>query len=523
MNVATQPRLQEPGHPSTSHPATAAVPDHEVLIVGSGFSGLGVGIELKRLGIESFAILERENAIGGTWRDNRYPGIAVDISSFVYSYSFEQNPNWSRVFSPGHELNEYARRVTSKYGLYPHLRFGVNVESAEFDEATHIWHLHTSQGRMTARHLVSAPGALVTPKLPEIEGIDRFKGRIMHTARWDENCDLRGKRVAVIGTGATSVQLVPEIAREVEQLDVYQRTPIWVMAKPDGDIPNWTKNLFRWSGLAQNVARHGIGAVTEAVMVIASIYYKQMPWLVRAAEKACLSNMKKQLPDRPDLWEKLTPEYGFGCKRPTFSDEYFTTFARDNVELVTDGIASITETGIRTLDGQERDIDVLICATGFRVFEKGNMPTFAIYGRNGRELGEFWHEERYQAYEGMTVPGYPNLFLMLGPNSLVGSSWFIMVEGNATHIGRCLQTARKRGATCVEVKQKAHDDYFEDLQRRQQNTVFLNHNCGASNSYYFDRHGDAPLARPSTSVEMRWRARHLPMNHYRFQKNTETP
>lgn len=518
MSAAPQKSLEELEHSNRPLARNAAVPDHEVIIVGAGFSGLGVAIELKRRGIDHFTILERESEVGGTWRDNSYPGIAVDISSFVYSYSFEQNANWTRVFAPGRELFDYARRVATKYGLYPHLRFGVSVDRADFDEDTHIWHLQTSQGAITARHLVSAPGALVTPKLPDIKGIGEFKGKIMHTARWEHDYDLAGKRVAVIGTGATAVQLVPELAKQVKQLDVYQRTPIWVLNKPDGRIPSWMRNAFRYSGLPQRSLRMGFGAITEAIMVMAVVYHKQMPWMVKAAEKVCLKNLRKQLPDRPDLWEKLTPQYGFGCKRPTFSNEYFSTFARENVELVTDGIESITPNGIRTADGTDREIDVLICATGFKVFEKGNLPTFEVHGRDGAELGEFWHQNRYQAYEGMTVPGYPNFYLMLGPYSLTATSWFVMVEGNATHIGRCLDTARKRNATCVEIKQEAHDAYFQNIQDRQQNTVFLNRDCGSANSYYFDRHGDAPFARPSSSVEMLWRAKTLPMKHYRFQR-----
>lgn len=523
MNAAQTQKQPELEAPQLTSPQTAYAPEHEVLIVGSGFSGLGVAIELKRLGIHNFTILEREEEVGGTWRDNRYPGIAVDISSFVYSYSYEQNPNWSRVFAPGRELYDYARRVSCKYGLYRHIQFGVNVESARFDETRHLWEVQTSAGLKTARHLVSAPGALISPKLPDIPGIKTFQGKVMHTARWDSSYDLRGKRVAVIGTGATAVQLIPEVARQAQRLDVYQRTPIWVMAKPDGKLPMWLRNVFRWSGFAQTAIRQGFGAVTEAVMVLAIVYNKQIPGLVKAAERACLKNLYQQLPDHPDLWHKLTPQYGFGCKRPTFSNEYFSTFANDHVNLVTEGIDAVTPQGIRDRSGVEREIDVLICATGFKVFEKGNLPSFDVYGRGGLELGEYWHENRYQAYEGMTVPGYPNFYLMLGPYSLVGSSWFVMVEGNAKHIGRCLQTARKRKATSIEVRQEAHEAYFADIQRRQQHTVFLNSNCGASNSYYFDRHGDAPLVRPSTSAEMLWRARTLPMSHYHFQRNTPLP
>lgn len=498
-------------------PGDSVVPDHEVLIIGAGISGMGAAIELKRCGIESFRIIDRADDVGGTWRDNRYPGVAVDITSFVYSFSFEQNPNWSRVFAPGDELQNYARRVASKYGLYPYMRFGVSVDRAEFDENDHLWRVQTDQGLITARQLVSATGGLISPKLPDIEGVEGFQGECMHTARWDHTVDLAGKRVAVIGTGATAVQLIPEIAHQVEHLDVYQRTPIWVLKKPDARLPAWMRTAFRWSGLAQQGVRMATDALTESLMIIAAVYYRRMPWLVRWAERAGINNMRGQLPDNPELWDKLTPQYGFGCKRPTFSNDYFATFGRDNVDLVTTSIRRITPKGIETTDGTEREIDVLILATGYKVFEKGNLPSYEVVGRGGTDLGEFWEANRYQAYEGLTVPGYPNFYIMLGPYALIGSSYFKMVEGNAIHLARCIEAARERDATCVEVRQDVHDHYFQNIQRRQQGTVFLNHNCAASNSYYFDRHGDAPMLRPSTSFEMLWRAKYLPMKHYRFE------
>lgn len=511
-------RIEKATSTTTGGNSGSTTPDYEVLIVGSGISGIGVAIELMRRDIDSFLILERSNDVGGTWRDNRYPGVAVDITSFVYSFSFEQNPNWSRVYAPGSELYSYTRRVASKYGIYPKIRFGVSVAESSFDERNNLWKVETSQGLMTSRHLVSATGGLITPKAPDIEGIDQFQGKVMHTAQWDDNYDLSGKRVAVIGTGATAVQLIPEIAKKVRQLDVYQRTPIWVLRKLDANLPGFLRSAFRWSGLLQKGVRASTDVVTEAIMIIATVYFKKAPWLVRYFEKVGKSNLLKQLPDRPDLREKLQPKYGFGCKRPTFSNSYFSTFAKDNVELVTDSIASITESGIKTVDGKERDIDVLILATGFKVFEKGNLPTFEVKGRNNVEIGDFWDENRYQAYEGMTVPGFPNFYIMLGPYALVGSSYFVMVEGNATHLARCIETANKRQATVVEIKQEEHDRYFENVQKRQANTVFYHNNCAAANSYYFDKHGDAPMVRPSTSIEMLIRANFLPMNHYRFQR-----
>jgi cation diffusion facilitator CzcD-associated flavoprotein CzcO len=501
--------------PEDSH--HSARPDHEVIIVGAGISGIGTAIQLKADGIDDILILERADDVGGTWRDNRYPGIAVDITSFTYSFSFEQNANWSRVFAPGDELHQYTRRVACKYGIYPHIRFGVDVKEARFDTNDNLWVLKLSQGQiLRARHLVSAGGGLISPKLPDIEGLDDFDGDVIHTARWPRDIDLAGKRVAVIGTGATAVQLVPEIARQARHLDVYQRTPIWVLKKPDRTLPGWLKSLFRALPRVQQGVRSVTDAASETLMVLSAIYYRQAPWIVRACEKAALRNMREQLPGRQDLWERLSPAYGFGCKRPTFSNEYFKTFARDNVELVTTPIRRITRRGITTGDGKSRRIDVLVLATGYKTFEKGNIPSFDVIGSNGADLGEFWHENRYQAYEGLTIPGYPNFYIMLGPYALIGTSYFKMVEGNAIHLSRCIREAAKRGATRAEIRQSVHDAYFRDIDRRQQNTVFLNHNCAQSNSYYFDHHGDAPMLRPSTSVEMLWRAKHLPMNHYRF-------
>lgn len=514
MNIAVAHR--EPG--ATKAPAIVH-PDHEVVIIGAGISGLGTAIRLKSEGINDFILLERAAEVGGTWRDNRYPGIAVDITSFTYSYSFEQNPNWSRVFAPGAELQHYTEKVAAKYGIYPHIRFGVSVGRAEFDAGSHCWRIFIDGGEtITARHLVSATGGLISPKMPDIDGIKDFRGEIIHTGHWRDDISLEGKRVAVIGTGATAVQLLPAIAPRVAHLDVFQRTPIWLLKKPDRVLPAWLKSAFRLAPAAQRLVRVGTDIASESLMVISAVYYRQFPWLVQRCEAAGIRNMQEQLPDRPDLWEKLTPKYGFGCKRPSFSNDYFKVFSRDNAQLVTTPIERITEKGVLTKDGNEHPVDVLIMATGYRVFEKGNLPSYEVVGSNGVELGSFWEEHRYQAYEGMTVPGYPNFYVMLGPYALIGTSYFKMVEGNSIHAVRCIKEAQRRKATRVEIRQKVHDRYFADIQDRQKNTVFLNHNCALSNSYYFDRHGDAPMLRPSTSVEMIWRAKHLPMDNYVFSR-----
>lgn len=493
-------------------------PDYEVIIIGSGFSGIGAGIKLNEAGIGSYTVLERAGDLGGTWRDNSYPGIAVDITSFTYSYSFEPNPNWSRVFAPGRELQAYAQYCARKYGVREKMRFNTSVKSATFDEVFNLWRVRVNDGEeLTARYIISATGGLIHPKFPEIEGVDSFKGKLIHTARWEHDFRLEGKRVAVIGTGATAVQLLPEIASKVQHLDVYQRTPIWVLAKPDREIPSWTKRMFRRIPMIQRGLRVATDLGTELVMVTGVVYNKQMPGIVKRAEGAGIRNIKRQLPNRPDLWEKLIPKYGFGCKRPSFSNDYFRTFGRENVELVTTPITRITKNGIVTADGTEREVDVLIAATGYKTFEKGNLPSYDVIGRNGTNLGGFWAENRYQAYEGTSVPGFPNFFMVLGPYSFSGSSWFAMVEAQTTHALRCILEARRKKVTSVEIKQHAHDKHFKMTLKRQQNTVFFNNNCASANSYYFDSHGDAPFLRPASSYEMLWRSKHFPLRHYHFE------
>jgi cation diffusion facilitator CzcD-associated flavoprotein CzcO len=497
-------------------------PQHDALIIGAGFSGIGMGIRLKKARIDSFLILEQAEDLGGTWRDNDYPGVAVDIPSFVYSFSFEQNPNWSRTYAPGPEILDYARHCAAKHDLLPHMRFGVHVLRAEFDDTDHYWRVHTNRGEFTARFLLSATGGLTQPKPPDIPGLSDFRGRVFHTARWDHDYDLAGKRVAVIGTGASAVQVVPSIAPHVAQLHVFQRTPIWVLPRPDREIGPLRRKLFALLPFAQRAVRLWHTLVTEFIMVFGIVYTRQHPGIVRYAENVVRGRLERHVHD-PAVREKLTPRYGFGCKRPSFSNDYLRSFNRRNVELVTDRIERITRAGIVTADGHERPLDALILATGFKVLEVGNTPTYQLYGPRGLELGAFWDEQRYQAYEGITVPGFPNLFLILGPYATNGASWFTMIETQTRHALRCIKAARRRGATWVEVRQEPHDAFFAGIQRRQQNTVFFNNQCGGANSYYFDRHGDAPFLRPASGLEMWWRSRFFPLAHYRFERQSQLP
>ncbi|WP_067537706.1 flavin-containing monooxygenase [Nocardia crassostreae] len=485
-------------------------------IVGAGFSGLGVAVKLKEAGYHDFLIAEQTGDVGGTWRDNTYPVVAVDITSFNYSFSWEQNPNWSRVYAPGRELKAYADHLVEKYGLREHLVFDTEITEARFDEDDHLWRFATADGREgSARFVVSAVGGLTQPKPPRIAGLDDFTGKTMHTARWDHDYDLTGKRVAVIGTGATSVQLVPAIADRVEHLAVFQRTPIWVVPKLDAPIPAPVRRVFDRVPGTQASVRLATGALTEAVMVLGSTYEPQFPLLRKGIEQLCRAHLRRQVAD-PVLRDKLTPRYDFLCKRPTFSNAYLRSFTRPDVDLITEPIERITATGIRTADGRTHEIDALILATGFKVFELGNTPPFPVHGTDGVELGKFWHDNRYQAYEGVTVPRFPNMFAILAPYSLTGPSYFSMIEASTTHTLRLLAEADRRGATYVEIREQPHREYFADILRRQRNTVFQAANCTGSNSYYSDHHGDTPMMRPATGPEMFWRARHFPLDHYRF-------
>lgn len=489
--------------------------DADIIIIGSGFSGIGAGIQLKKAGY-SFLILERADDIGGTWRDNQYPGIAVDITSFTYSYSFEQNPNWSRVFAKGNELYDYANACVDKYNIRENFRFNLDVEKAVFDEKNALWTVFAKDGKkFRSNILISATGALTDPKYPEIKGIDSFKGKLIHTARWDKNYDLNGKKVAVIGTGATSVQLVPTIAPMLNQLYVYQRTPIWIFPKPDATIPESIQSIFSRLPITQNGIRRITDRITETVMVTGVVNYKQMPFIVKSLERLCLQYLKSQVKDET-LRKKLTPSYGFGCKRPSFSSDYYATFNRTNVELVTESIQEITKDGMVTSDGKERKIDTLIAATGFNVMKDSNYLNYKLYGRHGDELGDFWSQNRLQAYQGCAVPNFPNFFIIFGPYSASGLSWFNMIEIQLQHILRVLKEQKKRHTKTVEIKQEAHDTYFKFMLDKQKNTVFYNNNCGGSNSYYFDKFGDAPFLRPLSVSKSKAYSRHSDLEHYRY-------
>lgn len=493
-----------------------AVPDYEALIVGTGFGGMGAAIQLGKLGIRSILMLDRADDLGGTWHVNSYPGLAVDIASFTYSYSFEPNPNWSRLYAPGKELKNYAEHVADKYDLRRHMRFNTTVEKAVYDEQRGYWTVYPKgQKPITAGILILATGFLSQPKTPDIPGITSFSGKVIHTAAWDHDYDLSGKRAAVIGTGATAVQLLPEIAPKLEQLDVYQRTPIWVTPKFDGAIPPAIRRLFAWLPVTQRSARLVSDSILEMIMVVGVLYNKALPSITRVMERACKAHMARQIKD-PELRRKLTPQYSFGCKRPTFSNTYYPTFNRDNVELVTDGIERIEPDGIVTRDGRKRKIDTLVLATGFSLWEE-NFPAFQIIGRQGKDLGVWWRESRFQAYEGISMPGFPNLFSLPSPYAYSGLSYFTTIEGQMKHMARLIGEMQRQKAKHFEVTQEANDAFLKDMKRRVGNSIFINGNCAPANSYYFNQHGEATLLRPTSTITALRQAGRFPLEHYRFE------
>jgi cation diffusion facilitator CzcD-associated flavoprotein CzcO len=493
---------------------------YDALIVGAGFGGMGAAIQLGRLGIHDYLIVDREDDLGGTWHVNRYPGLAVDIASVTYSYSFEPNPNWSRLFAPGAELKRYAEHVATKYDLRRRMRFGTAVTGATWDEDAQRWRVGIAGGEpISARFLITATGFLSQPKTPDIPGIDEFAGKIIHSADWDHTYSLTGKRVAIIGTGATAVQLIPELARYVADLTVYQRTPIWVVPKLDARIPGPVRRLFAAVPATQRAARLVNSTALEALSVAGVLHYRQLQLANRVAELTARAHLRVQVRDARTR-SQLTPRYSFGCKRPTFSNEYYRTFNKANVHLETGTIDHIEPDAIVAADGYRTEIELLVLATGFDLWE-ANFPAIDIIGREGRDLGKWWRENRFQAYAGMTVPRFPNLISLNSPYAYTGLSYFWTIEAQMAHLARLFGELDRRDATVFEVTQEANDAFLARMTRKLGDSVFYRGNCATARSYYFNPHGEAALLRPTPVVTSNREATTFPLTDYAFTAPTE--
>ncbi len=486
------------------------VPEREVAVIGAGFSGIGAAILLDKAGFSNYVVIEEGDGVGGAWHWNTYPGIAVDIPSFSYQFSFETRAQWSRVYAPGDELKNYAEHCVDKYGIRDRIRFGTRVTGATFDEQDDVWRLDTQDGdTITARFVINAAGALSQPKYPELVGLDDFEGQTMHTSRWDHTVELEGKRVGIVGTGASAIQVIPAIAPDVAKLTVFQRTPIWCLPKPDrplGARERWLLQNVPGARLAARLLSH---LFVELNFPLAAHFYGIVP-LADRGEAVARAFLEKQVHD-PAVRDKLTPRYSLGCKRPSFHNEYLAAFNRQNVDLETALIERVTDAGVRTTVG-EHELDVLILATGFKVLE----AIFPVYGLGDVELDAWWDEHRMQAYEGVSVPGFPNFFHIIGPYGFNGASFFLLIETQMRHINRCLKQARENGSTRVEVTAEANERYWKQMLGRRHNQIFFRGACATANSYYFDRHGDVPF-RASPSLETIWRSARFDLDDYRFE------
>ena len=488
---------------------------YQAIIVGTGFGGMGAAIQLKRLGIHDFTMLEREDDLGGTWHVNRYPGLAVDIASVTYSYSFEPNPKWRHWYARGPELKKYAEHVADKYDLRRHMRFDTVVDGARWDEDAQEWEVRIAGGeRLRSAYLITATGFLSQPRLPEIEGVGDFAGTVLHTAKWDDQADLDGKRVAIIGTGATAVQLIPKVAKRAAHLTVFQRTPIWVTPKLDFRMPRAVQTLFARAPRTQRIARTANTALLEAIMVAGVLHYRQAKVFNKAAARIAKRHLRKQVAD-PELRRQLTPDYSFGCKRPTFSNDYYRAFTRDNVELETTSIERITPSSVVTTDGREHEIDVLVLATGFDMWD-ANFPAISVIGRDGKDLGKWWRSTRFQAYQGIAMPGFPNLLSLASPYSYSGLSYFTTIEAQMKHMDRLFTEIRRQGATTFEVKDPANEEFLGWVTERLDDSVFHLGSCATARSYYFNQHGEAALLRPSSTLNNHKAAVTFPLEDYAY-------
>ncbi|MBJ7466590.1 MAG: NAD(P)/FAD-dependent oxidoreductase [Mycolicibacterium sp.] len=486
----------------------------DAVIVGAGFAGIGAAIQLKRSGIENFVILDREDDLGGTWYVNHYPGLAVDVPTTTYSYFFEPNPNWSRLFSTGDEIKQYADDVADKYDVRRHIRFSTAVDGARWDEESDLWQVSLADGEvLSARYLITATGFLSQPKIPDIPGIENFDGRVIHTTEWQDDYDPTGKRIAVIGTGATAVQLIPELAKSAADLTVYQRTPIWVVPKIDLRFGPLAKKMFARIPATQRVLRWFTDSVYEVMVSIGVVHFKTFRGRgnVSAAD---LSKLHRFITIRDkELRRRLTPDYDFGCKRPTFSNGYYRAFTRDNVHLQDAGIDHVQSDGIVGKDGTKIEIDTLVLATGFDLWE-ANFPAIEVIGRDGRNLGKWWRETRFQAYQGVSMPYFPNYLSLASPYAFLGLNFFNTMEYQMRLMDRLFGEVQRRGATTFEVSEEANTRYLDRMTELLGDSLFTLGNCASARSYYYNPAGEPTLLRPTTTETAIREASEFPLSDY---------
>jgi len=512
-------RNQQPTPPDT--PPGADGSDYGVAILGAGFGGICMAVKLLEAGRRDFVVFEKAASLGGTWRDNTYPGCGCDVPSHLYSYSFAQNPSWSRTYATQPEILSYLGRVAAERGVDRHVAYDTAIASMEWDEVAGLWRLTARDGRrFTARVVVSAVGALHVPKMPVLEGLDRFAGPAFHAARWRHDVDLAGRHVAVIGTGASAIQFIPEIARTVGSLTVYQRSPPWVL--PRGDRP--VSAVMRWlfAAVPGLLGAWRAAAYWRAETVALGLAYK--PKLMSAGQKRS-ARFKEQAITDESLRLKLNPFYTMGCKRVLLSDDFYATMTRSNVELVTDPIREVRPASIVAADGCERPCDVLIHGTGFEAFNPA--ASVDIRGRGGRRLADDWRDGPV-AFRGVAVAGYPNYFMLMGPNTGLGhNSIVFMIEAQVRYVMQCLRWLDRRRLATVEVREDVQRDYNERLQARFTRTVWRDRPGTAwqlpCTSWYVDARGRNTALWPGFSAAYWLTMRRADIRHFAAARNANQP
>jgi cation diffusion facilitator CzcD-associated flavoprotein CzcO len=483
------------------------LPHVRVAIIGAGFSGLGMAIRLLKSGKDDFLIFERAGEVGGTWRDNTYPGAECDVAALLYSFSFAQPTDWQSTYGKQPELYDYLRDCADRFGVRPYIRFHHELLGARWDENLRRWHIETSQGEYTAQVLVTGSGYLSDPVVPDIKGLSGFQGKVFHSSTWDHDYDLTGKRVAVIGTGASALQFVPKIQPQVGRLDIYQRTPAWIGPKndkPNGRFRQW---LFRNVPGYQKFRR----GYNQRGREILSFIFARPAMAEKTVQGMMVKHLNKSVPD-PELRARLTPDFTVGCKRMLFSNTYYPAIQQPNVELVTDGIAEVRANSVVTADGREREVDAIILGTGFRATDRPVAQR--VLGAAGTSLAQAWQADGMTAYRGTTVAGFPNLFMLLGPNTTLGhSSQTVMIESQIAYVADALEQMEKRGLASVAVHADAQQAYNETVQKKLQTTVW---NAGSCASWYLDDHGRNPSIWPGSTAQFRKQLKRFDLAAYQL-------
>jgi cation diffusion facilitator CzcD-associated flavoprotein CzcO len=486
--------------------APPETPHIRVAIVGSGFAGLGMAIRLKQRGMHDFVVLERAGDIGGTWRDNTYPGCQCDVPSHLYSFSFAPNPHWTRTYSTQPEIQAYLQSTAREYGVVPHVRLHSELLEAAWDENTRRWRLTTAAGELTADVTVLGVGALSEPRMPDIPGLDTFEGAAFHSATWDHDRDLTGRRVAVIGTGASAIQFVPESQPRVERLHVFQRTAPWIMPHTDRPVTMTERRIFRAVPALQRAIRSAVWAGREVLV----LGFTRRASLMRLPEKLARRHLRDQVAD-PELRARLTPEYTLGCKRILVSNRWYPALTQPNVEVVTDRVAEVRPHSVVTADGVEREVDTIIAGTGFLVTEFPNGER--VRGRDGRTLAAAWGGSM-QAYLGTTITGFPNLFTLVGPNTGLGhSSMVYMIESQIAYVMDALGVMDREGVVEADVRPAVQAAYNAEIQGRMRATVWSSGGCA---SWYLDASGRNTVLWPDFTFSFRRRTRRFQPGDYRL-------